>query len=216
MDFYSFYKQQVQRPFPIYIPTDKNAGHNYIDTYYNERFTPLKEQPINLLEIGTYKFGSLLLFREWFTSAHIVGIDANPIIYSPEKKDYVYVAHEEEYLKHFDENGYSKTIAPGCDFHMTEAYCQETLDLFEDDYFDFIVEDGSHDLEHQKYVIENWTKKLKIGGTLAIEDIAYLYYCSEFDSMLDDRFEKKTYDLRNKSVYPVALDTIIYEIKRVK
>jgi len=212
MTFLDFYKLQEQQSG--HISTDKNQGHNYIESYYSEKFTPLKDEPIKLLEIGTYRFGSLILFRDWFTSGQIVGIDANPLVYDPSIKDFVYISQTPKYLEYFDNNNYSNTILKNCDFYMLDAYCQETLDRFEDNSFDFIIDDGSHTLEHQEYAIKNWLKKVKPGGTLIIEDIHPLKNCAYFDSFVyEEECIKTTIDLRELR-RNLNVDTILYEIKK--
>ena len=213
MNFFEFYKEQVNNP--SHIPTDKNEGHNYIETYYNERLTPLANEYVNFLEIGTFKFGSLILFRDWFVNGNVIGMDANPLIYHESEKDFVYVSQYEDYSKQFDKNGLSKTIIPGCDFYMRDAYSQDTLSLFEDVYFDFIVEDGSHALEDQKYAVINWSKKIKPGGILVIEDIQDINHCLIFNELLNQDYEKNTIDLRHLRP-SVSKDTILYEIKRLR
>jgi SAM-dependent methyltransferase len=212
MTFLDFHKLQEQQPG--HITTDKNYGHNYIESYYSEKFTSLKDEPIKLLEIGTYRFGSLILFRDWFTSAQIVGIEANPLVYDPSEEDFVYISQTPKYLEYFDKSNYSDTIVKDCDFYMLDAYCQETLDRFEDNSFDFIIDDGSHLLEHQEYAIKNWLKKVKPGGILLIEDVQKLEHCVYFDSFIyEEECTKTTIDLRElrKDVSP---DTILYEIKK--
>lgn len=210
MTFLEFYNLQTKNIG--YIRTDKNEGHNYIEAYYDYKFTPLVNEPIKLLEIGNFKFGSLILFRDWFKYGKVTGIEANPLIYNEKSKDFVYVSQHSEYLKHFNENKYSETIINGCDVYMLDAYSDETLNKFEDSYFDFIIDDGSHLLKDQEYVVKNWINKVKIGGTLVIEDIQKIEDCDYLESLLSDKEYKKTsIDLRNtKDNLP--LDNILFEI----
>src|SRR5215217_4013478 len=53
--------------------TDKVAN-GYLERY-DPIFTPLVNEEIKLLEIGVYKGGSLLLWRDYFPQGTIVGID---------------------------------------------------------------------------------------------------------------------------------------------
>lgn len=60
-----------------YYPTDKDTHHSYLNTY-SDLFLKWKDSPINLLEVGTYKGGSMKLFEEYFTKADIIGYDIIP------------------------------------------------------------------------------------------------------------------------------------------
>ena len=46
-----------------------------------------------------------------------------------------------------------------------------SLDLFEDDYFDYIIDDGPHSLPSQEYAVKHYLRKVKPGGKLIIEDV---------------------------------------------
>lgn len=57
-----------------YFCTDKNTHHRYLKTY-GELFSKWEKEPINILEVGVYKLGSLKLWEEYFTNANIIGYD---------------------------------------------------------------------------------------------------------------------------------------------
>ena len=57
-----------------FYPTDKDTHHSYL-TIYDELFCKWQQAPINILEVGTYKGGSMLLFEDYFTQANIIGYD---------------------------------------------------------------------------------------------------------------------------------------------
>ena len=60
------------------LPLDKYDSDKIANRYL-ERYDPILEpwvdQPVTLLEIGVYKGGSLLLWRDYFPSGTIVGVD---------------------------------------------------------------------------------------------------------------------------------------------
>src|SRR5689334_8197598 len=58
--------------------TDK-AEHSHYLRNYEAYFQPLWNKQIRLLELGIYKGGSLLLWRDYFENGLIVGLDAQPI-----------------------------------------------------------------------------------------------------------------------------------------
>lgn len=58
--------------------TDK-ADHGYC-TFYERHLASIRELPVRLLEIGTYKGASLTMWAGWLQSAHIVGVDIDPLV----------------------------------------------------------------------------------------------------------------------------------------
>ena len=208
MNFLEFYvdgKRQGK-----YSTTDKNEyGHTYISDYYNNKFTSLRDEPIKLLEIGNFRGDGLKLFREWFINADIYGIEANPIIFDVEKSDNVYVVLDSKYDDLFTA-GMSTTYVPECICYMMDAYANDALNKFEDESLDIIIDDGSHSLDHQLYVLTHWIKKLKSGGTLIIEDIQDITHCAKFKEVLKDTATTSVYDMR--ILNETTPDNIIFEV----
>lgn len=128
--------------------TDKGTVHSYIQDYYNQKFTPLKDSPIKLLEIGVEYGYSMKLWTSWFTNAEFVGIDP---------------------LQPSTINYFNTTL--NCKGIEADGFVESTVNMFEDNTFDFIIEDGPHTLESQLFAAKYWTPKLKSGGFLIIEDL---------------------------------------------
>jgi SAM-dependent methyltransferase len=59
--------------------------------------------------------------------------------------------------------------------------------------FDIIVDDASHDLEHQRIAIENHARYLKPGGILVIEDLIRNQEENIFDEVIGDNFAFNTF-----------------------
>jgi hypothetical protein len=55
--------------------TDKEV-HKYCSTFYDKEFIKYKDKPIKLLEIGLFRGGSLILWRNYFSQAEIIGVDS--------------------------------------------------------------------------------------------------------------------------------------------
>lgn len=133
--------------------SDKGTSHDYIDGWYSNEFTPIRYEKLNIVEIGVNQGYSLKLLNGWFVNSNIVGID------------------------NFSDRGL-ENIANSLinDFKLKiiqkDAYMKETLDMFEDESIDYLIDDGPHTIESQLYTIKNWFSKVKIGGTLIIEDIS--------------------------------------------
>jgi hypothetical protein len=185
MTFSQFYQSKISDPN---FSSDKGTTHDYINGYYSNVFTPSREKEINLLEIGMYKGQSIRLFREWFTNGNIYGIDIG------------------EYV---DANTFK---IDGTSLFWGDAFNNDMLGLFKDNFFDFIIDDGPHTLESQLYSIIYWSKKLKSGGKLIIEDVQNINHIVYLEKITDSNlFNSNVFDLRpNKNRY----DDIIFEVTK--
>jgi len=168
--------------------TDKSTTHDYINGYYNEAFADTSK-PINLLEIGVYKGGSLKLWAEHF------GPESN--IYGFDVEDHIV----DEYI-----------AQPNIHFQFKDAYADETIAEFKDEYFDFIVDDGPHTLQSQIDCITKWWPKLAVGGKMIIEDIQSESDLLVLRAMNPPSGSTTVYDLRpNKGRYDDIIIQIIKE-----
>ncbi len=136
--------------------SDKGTTHDYIDGWYSNEFTQKREQNLKIVEIGVHTGESMKLLREWFINADITGIDTfnngNP------------ESNVETIRKRIQ----------NINIIEKDAFTKEVLDMFEDNSIDYLIEDGPHTLESQLFSIEYWFKKVKVGGTMIIEDIQKL------------------------------------------
>ena len=177
------------------IDNTKHTCHKYIEYYYDNVFSNIdREKQYNILEIGVRDGSSINIWRGWFTNSKMYGIDISP--------------NPTPYFANFH-------------FAQRNAYSEEALNLFEDNFFDFIIDDGPHTVESQQYSINNWLKKIKSGGKLIIEDIGCKddnnnpYTVSESLNILLKIMRTKTdsyivFDLRENGQY----DSIILEITK--
>ena len=127
-----------------------------------------------MLEIGTTLFGggSVIMFHEYFKDAQIHSIDLEP------KPD---IWDKYDRITHYQ------------------------MDAYKDDYFlklinnkyDFILDDGSHNIKDQMYVVDKYVDLLNDKGILIIEDIQNIRDCKVLLDRVDDNYNKKVYDLRN-------------------
>lgn len=124
--------------------TDKHL-RSYIPVY--ERILALaytSKTPFNMLEVGIYKGGSILAWCKAFPNATVIGVDCQKTVSIN--------------LPNFKES-------------ITNAYCEEFLELIPANSQDFIIDDGSHAYNDLIFVCENYHKLLKKGGVLVLEDI---------------------------------------------
>ncbi len=159
--------------------TDKNygavspkEGHFYGEIYDKifEKFD--RYSPLDILEIGIQKGGSLLAWKEFFTNSKITGIDIVDVI-------------SEEYR---NEN---------FNYIISDIKSDFTRSQLEDKLFDIIIDDGSHYIDDVIFVIESYLKNLKKNGVLIIEDCQNPeLWVSRINSIISEDFNLKTFDVR--------------------
>tara|TARA_B100000965_G_scaffold42235_1_gene31022 strand:+ start:4814 stop:5371 length:558 start_codon:yes stop_codon:yes gene_type:complete len=175
--------------------TDKNGVHSYLPLY-EKILSPIRESAENVLEIGIAQGGSIKLWYDYFKKATIYGCDIQDVVKIPEIKnnnriilDCINNAYEEEYVK--------KTF------------------LDKEIKFDFMLDDGSHTLEHQVAFIKLYSPLMKNNGILMIEDIQQMQFISTLKSATPEHLKQyiEIYDLRrNKNRY----DDIVFCINKNK
>jgi hypothetical protein len=133
--------------------TDKcwvNANHkNYL--YHMEEFMKKNRyEEINLLEIGVRDGPGVKTFEEYFSNCnHIIGVDINP-----------------QCKKH--EKGKIKIIIGDINNENTHIAINN---IMTDEKFDYILDDGSHDMNDITKTFKYFWSKLKAGGWYIIEDL---------------------------------------------
>jgi len=164
--------------------SDKGTAHSYIENYYTQEFSKKQKSKLNILEIGIQYGYSLQLWRDFFINSKVQGIEFN--------KSHVY---------------------NNLNVKFGDAYHQETLDLYEDNYFDYIIDDGPHSLSSQLYAAEKWVSKIKKGGKLIIEDIDNLGFAETIINSIDKtKYDVKLFDMiASKNRW----DDIIIEITKL-
>jgi len=131
--------------------TDKSSlYHNYAEIY-ELFFSRFRDQNINLVEIGVLLGNSLRMWKDYFPSGNIFGIDIKP-----ECKKY-----EEDKITIFigDQND--------------ELFLEKTGSVI--GKIDIIIDDGSHVVDHQIGSFSKLFPKLKENGIYVIEDLHTSY-----------------------------------------
>lgn len=144
-------------------PSSNWPGHNYTDVY-EAYLGHLRELPFNILEIGIGVpgdawdahiahgrneggGGSLKMWREYFPSAHIFGLDINPAVHLDGDRIKTYVADQ----------GSRKQL---------ESFVAAAGVMF-----DVIIDDGSHRPDHQQVTLSALFGHLTQGGLYFVEDL---------------------------------------------
>ena len=174
--------------------TDKATIHSYDDFYstYLDRFV---DQQGSLLELGVWQGGSALLWHDLLPmfKLHLVDIrdEIHPSIW-----------------ERMNKSRYNFTI--------TDAYTTDCINLYKSlnpGGYDIIVEDGPHTLYTQMFTIKEYTKLLKKGGVLIMEDIQDFNHIEIFRSLLNEVEHESfsVYDMRD--TIPRYDDVIITIVK---
>ena len=174
--------------------TDKASYHSY-DVYYSEILKNYLNKDITLMEVGVQYGGSALLLNDLFPEAKMVFVDNVNLIH-------------ERIFGLMDKERYELII--------NDAFNETFIESLQKKYvegFDVIIEDGPHTLESQIFAIKHYSKLLKSGGVLIIEDIQKYEYCDIIINSIDKNdFESvEIVDLRpNKNRY----DDILIVLKK--
>ena len=178
--------------------TDK-LTHKYIE-HYEKIFKNIKNDEINLLEIGVREGWSHLMWRDYFTYGNIYGIDN----YS----DPVFKVNEKKY--NFD------NIKVFIGDQTDEAFLNNniTFDL------DVIIDDGGHKMSHQQLSLKYLFKKLKSGGYYIIEDL-HTSHRQDFLDVPDIKFStlnflKNISTLTNDTSFFIKGDDLKYIQQNIK
>lgn len=134
------------------IPGQPHICHNYLQ-FYDRLWTPLRDEPIRLMEIGLNKGASIKLWLEYFQKGQIIGVDINEFVNE--------VGIPEEHLHRF-------IFEKGSQF---SPYFWERFKEKEPQPFDIIIDDGAHTSGAIILSFNMLWGRIKPGGYYVIEDI---------------------------------------------
>jgi len=128
-------------------PTSKN-DHGFIKIY-QKHFSILKDQKINILEIGVERGDSLRMWREYFTSASICAIDLHDRNISVDNTE-ILIGDQSDH-----------------------SFLQSVVNKY--GTFDIIIDDGSHQSKHIITSFNFLFNHLSDNGIYVIEDLQTSY-----------------------------------------
>lgn len=135
--------------------TDKDV-HPYVDNYYDENFSKLRDESIILVEIGVRGGASLALWKSCFQNAKkIYGLD------NLESNNSHNIPINEEWVS-------GDNVA----YIVGDAYEKEIVDKIPDN-INIFIDDGPHTFESHIKAIELYLPKMNENGIFIIEDILY-------------------------------------------
>ncbi|MGO8866382.1 MAG: class I SAM-dependent methyltransferase [Alphaproteobacteria bacterium] len=139
-----------------------NKWHHFFEVY--ERFLgPLRDRrPVNMLEIGVYKGGSLEMWRKYFgPRSRIYGLDFNPE------------------CKQYEDDGIEIYIGEQTDRALLQRIAADVGRL------DVVLDDGSHAVGHQITTFEELYPRLAEDGIYMVEDTFTSLWGGEFQDRED-------------------------------
>lgn len=146
---------QIQQEYNF--KTDKNSPHTYFNVY-EELFSPYRDLPINILEIGILAGESLKLWSSYFVNANIVGIDT-----------FTRVSFNDV---HQNLTKFKNVTIYNIDSFGSDEYSRARfLEINNNIKFDIIIDDGNHTSHAQLHTFNNFSSMLNNNGIYIIEDI---------------------------------------------
>ena len=164
-----------------FFEAGNTRGHGYSD-FYVSQLNNLKDNKINILEIGSYAGGSAAAFAKYFSKANIFCLDINISNFKyKSEKIHVY----------------------GLDIKNLSKVKKTLSKIFKENHFnnfDIIIDDGSHNLKDILLSLNFFFKYLKNNGTFIIEDFKhpnYYQYNRNINHIFVDEFLK---NIENKKI----------------
>lgn len=159
----------------------------YMDHIYSKILPKYEKKAKKVLEIGVLNGESIRYWRDYFKVAEIYAIDINRCN----------AIENQERVNHI----------------VSDAYSDNIVGLFKNESLDIIIDDGPHYIESFIYLIQNYIKKLKKGGTMVIENITSLYTTPVLIDLLETHEVKcsyTVYDMRFKQKTKLLYDNWKY------
>jgi predicted O-methyltransferase YrrM len=195
---------------------DKGTEKHHYYKEYEPYFESKKDEPLNILEIGTFKGASTRAFHEYFPNGTIYTID----IFERKQPEELHDILNEERVKWLKGNS------------MDAGLGMKIRKNWGDVKFDFIIDDGAHYPLANRLTFNNCYPFLKEGGVYFIEDFIPMHIMSQAElsnswlvnkaerySMLEhnklmtelDDYDYKFYDRRREIK---TIDTFIVAITK--
>jgi len=158
---------------------------------YNPILGKFRITPIKILEIGVRVGGSTKLWLSLLQNADFYALDNGTNI--------------------FLDSIENTPILNNFTFMNLDVYSKEAVSQIPDDH-DFVIDDGPHTLESQKYFIKNYIYKLKKLGIIFVEDIQASHWLDELILVIPRDFRGciRIVDLRRETGVGDALVLVIH------
>lgn len=131
---------------------------NHYTKVYERYFESIREDPLNIVEIGIKDGDSLLLWESYFPNATIYGADVNPDAVSAHNN---WKDHERISTFLLDQSSIS-------DHRNFLSKINTPIDI--------VIDDGGHKMAHQVLSFKELFPALKPGGLFIVEDLCTSYW----------------------------------------
>ena len=149
--------------------SDKNFQHTGYVQYYEKYFSPLRDKPVRLLELGMYCGNSIRMWEEYFPTGHILGVD----------------------IMLYNECKYDFKRARFCIGYLQDAVFVQEM-ATNNAPFDIIIDDAGHFPDQQRLCLYTLFPHLDPKGIYVIEDLHTSYmekFCGGYnreDTIIDE------------------------------
>ena len=190
IDHHSNFKDQSLEQIFSYYGTDKaeffnkekNKGHGFTK-YYIEHLSKLRNKKINILEIGSYSGASAAAFSKYFEFSKIFCLDVNISNFEFSSKNIqvfgLDISQEKMVNKFFDKIGAQRS----------------------EQFFDIIIDDGSHKLSDILIGFKSLFNNLKKGGFYVIEDFKFPNYFEHLNDVNHEKIDSMLSNLKSKKIF---------------
>lgn len=132
---------------------DRYPYSNHYANFYEKWFSEIRYSATNICEIGILDGLSLKCYYDYFSNAKILGLDING--------DKTHHRNDRIYTDVLDQSKLEDLI------NFSNKHINQ---------FDILLDDGSHDIEHQQLTFGKLFKTIKSGGLYIIEDMGSSFF----------------------------------------
>ena len=176
-DLFYYYGSDKANIFKL----NESKGHGF-SKYYSNKFKIFKNEKVNILEIGSYSGASAVALSKFLPLSKVFCFDINISNFKFKSKNiYVYG------LDTSDELSVIKILNKIFSKHNIKK-------------FDFIIDDGSHNLKDILINLKLFFKRVKTGGFYVIEDFKYPNYYEQNKDIDHIFINQLLNNLKKKSV----------------
>jgi SAM-dependent methyltransferase len=147
--------QTITSQIDVSLRSDKDE--RYL-AFYEELFSGMRSKPLNMLEVGVFNGGSLLLFAKYFEQARLLGVDIN--------------TPPGEFFDQLTAMGLQNQVSLEKGSQDNRAFLKQSLDKhFGTSPLDIVIDDASHYYKQTRATFDYiFHERLKSGGYYIIED----------------------------------------------
>tara|TARA_Y100000590_G_C15615406_1_gene975529 strand:- start:374 stop:1153 length:780 start_codon:yes stop_codon:yes gene_type:complete len=160
----------------------KVTGHGY-SKYYEKHLNIFKNKNIKILEIGSYSGASAASFVKYFPYSEIYCLDINLTNFNITSKN----------IKVFGIDVSKKA--------MVNNFFRRINTTKNSNFFDIIIDDGSHKLSDMLKAINIFYKTLKPNGFYILEDYKFPNYYEHLDDCSEIKMDEFIQNIKTKKVF---------------